>query len=112
MINARRSLILSVAFAGALASANAQAGAQDPRMPAKLDAKSTASINAVIDSAKAQGLPSKPLEDKMYEGIAKGADGARIVASVRSLYADMVVVRSVLGAVASTDELKAAAMAM
>src|SRR4051812_29552578 len=110
MTNARRALILSLTFAGALGSANVQAGAQDPRVPAKLDAKSATAFNAVIDSAKAQGLPIKPLEDKMYEGIAKGADGARIVASVRSLYVDMVAVRSVLGAVASTDELKAAAL--
>jgi hypothetical protein len=112
MTNARRGLILSLTFVGVFGSANAQAGAQDPRVPAKLDAKSATAFNAVIDSAKAQGLPTKPLEDKMYEGIAKGADGARIVASVRSLYVDMVAVRNVLGAVASTDELKAAALAM
>src|SRR4051812_37696303 len=112
MSNLRRSLIASLAFAALVGSANSQAGAQDPRMPVRLDARSAAAINAVIDSAKAQGLPAKPLEDRMMEGIAKGADGARIVASVRTLYADMVIVRSVLGAVASTDELKAAAMAM
>src|SRR3954463_14070322 len=109
---ARRGLILSVAFAGLMSTAGAQADAQDPRLPTGLDAPSKAAIRAVIDSAKAQGLPSKQLEEKMYEGLAKGADGVRIVASVRSLYADMVQVRSVLGSVASTDELKAGAMAV
>jgi hypothetical protein len=108
-----RGFIMSLAFAGFVTSASAQdANAQDPRGPLKLDAPSKAVILAVLDSARAQGLAVKPLEDRMKEGIAKGVEGPRIAASVRQLFFDMVTVQRALGPVASSDELKAAAYAM
>ena len=51
-------------------------GAQDPRMGTRLDAPSRAAIFAIVDSARAQGLPTDPLMDKVTEGIGKGADQA------------------------------------
>ena len=103
-----RKLMMVVAFAGSVASA----GAQDPRMQPRLDAPSAAAIKAVTDSAKAQGIPVEPLMEKMYEGMAKGFDGPRIVTAVRSLALEMASAHKAMGTVASADEIKAAASAM
>ena len=104
-----RSFVMMVALAStSVASANAQ----DPRAPARLDAPSQKAISAVIDSAKAQGIPVKPLYDMVDEGQAKGADGPRIVTAVRRLANDLANAHRALGVTASDDELKAAAAAM
>jgi hypothetical protein len=95
-----------------LGAALAQAGAQDPRIGTRLDAPSRAAIRALVDSARAQGLPIEPLMEKVDEGTAKGADGPRIVAAVRSLTLEMASAHRALGTVASADEIKAAASAM
>jgi hypothetical protein len=97
----------------ALASTSVvSAQAQDPRVLPRLDAPSHAAIAAVLDSAKAQGIPIEPLMEKMYEGIGKGADGPRIVSAVRSLALEMASAHQAMGTVASADEIKAAASAM
>ncbi|MEP6992628.1 MAG: hypothetical protein ABJA80_16960 [bacterium] len=96
----------------ALASSVASAGAQDPRMPAKLDSPSQAAIKAIVDSAKAQGIPIEPLYQTVAEGQAKGADGPRIVTAVRNLSLEMASAHKAMGTVATVDELKAAASAM
>lgn len=88
------------------------AGAQDPRIGNRLDAQTRVAIIALLDSARAQGLPVEPLMEKVYEGNAKGADGARIVAAVRSLAVEMASAHRALGTVASADEIKAAASAV
>jgi hypothetical protein len=88
------------------------AGAQDPRLSPKLDAPTKAALFAVMDSAKAQGIPTEPLLEKVYQGMAAGADGPRIVAAVRTLAVEMASAHRALGTVASTDEIKAAASAM
>jgi hypothetical protein len=103
-----RSLVIVVALAGSVVSA----GAQDPRAGTKLDAPSRVAIAAVVDSARAQGIPVAPLMEKVYEGIGKGADGPKIVAAVRNLALELASVQHALGTVASTDEIKAAASAM
>jgi hypothetical protein len=101
--------LVTLAFVSA---ALAQAGAQDPRIVPRLDAPSRAAITALVDSARAQGLPVEPLMEKVYEGMGKGADGPRIVAAVRSLTLEMASAHRALGTVASADEIKAAASAM
>jgi len=88
------------------------AGAQDPRTGPKLDNPTKVAILAIIDTARAQGIPVEPLMDKMNEGLGKGADGPKIVAAVRNLALEMSIAHSALGAVATTDEIKAAASAM
>ena len=93
-------------------AALAPAGAQDPRISARLDAPSSAAIRAIVDSARAQGIPAEPLMEKMYEGMGKGADGPHIVAAVRNLAQEMANAHRALGTVASADEIKAAASAM
>lgn len=101
-----------VVVAALAASPFVSAGAQDPRVGSRLDAPTRAAILAVVDSARAQGIPVQPLMEKMYEGMGKGADGARILAAVRSLAVEMASAHRALGTVASADELKAAASAM
>ena len=103
-----RSLVTLSLVGAAIASA----GAQDPRIGNRLDAPSRAAIVALLDSARAQGIPVEPLMEKMDEGVAKGADGPRIVAAVRSLTIEMASAHRALGTVATADEIKAAASAM
>jgi hypothetical protein len=103
-----RGLIMLLALTVSFSTASAQ----DPRLTTRLDAQSTKAFNAMLDSARAQGLPVEPLWDKYYEGIGKGADGPRIIAAVRTLSAELAVMHRALGAVASTDELKAGASAV
>ena len=107
----KRSVRVLVTFALASA-ALAPARAQDPRIGTRLDAPSRAAIAALVDSARAQGLPVAPLMEKVYEGMGKGADGPRIVAAVRSLTLEMASAHRALGTVATPDEIKAAASAM
>ena len=100
-------VLLTAIIAGAF-----QAGAQDPRTGIKLDAPSSAAFRAILDSAKAQGIPVQPLWDRLYQGEAVGADGPRIIAAVRSLAFDIASVQRQLGTLASSDEIKAAASAV
>ena len=95
-----------------VASAFGSVEAQDPRIGNRLDAPTRKALTALVDSAKAQGIPVEPLMEKVYQGLAMGADGPRIVLAVRSLTAEMANAHRVLGAVATTDELKAAASAV
>jgi hypothetical protein len=101
--------LITFALVGA---ALAQAGAQDPRIGTRLDAPSITALRALVDSARAQGLPIEPLVEKMNEGVAKGADGPLIVTAVRKLTLEMASAHRALGTVASADEIKAAASAM
>jgi len=95
-----------------LGAALTPAGAQDPRIKTRIDATSEAAILAIVDSARAQGIPVEPLMEKVYEGLGKGADGPRIVIAVRAFAQEMASVHKVLGTVASAGEIKAAASAM
>ncbi|MFI5257726.1 MAG: hypothetical protein ACHQRK_10755 [Gemmatimonadales bacterium] len=108
MIRSARGLAIVTLAVAALAPA----GAQDPRLGYQLDAPSRTAITAILDSAAAQGIPREPLMEKVLEGTAKGVDGPRIVAAVRTLALEMASVHRALGTVASVDEIKAAASAM
>jgi hypothetical protein len=99
-------------MAALLSASVMSAGAQDPRTQPKLDEPTKVAIRAILDSALAQGIPVEPLKEKMYEGLGKGADGPKIVAAVRNLALEMSIAHSALGAVATTDEINAAASAM
>src|SRR6476661_9837765 len=86
--------------------------AQDPRLSNRLDAPTRKAISAMVDSARAQGIPVEPLMEKVYQGLAMGADGPRIIIAVRSLTTELGSAHRVLGSVATVDEIKAAASAM
>jgi hypothetical protein len=88
------------------------AHAQDPRLGNRLDAPSRVAILAIVDSARAQGIPIEPLIQKVNQGLAMGADGPRIVVAVRTLTQEMATAHRALGTVASADEIQAAASAV
>jgi hypothetical protein len=86
--------------------------AQDPRLVARLDKPTQVAVNAIVDSARLAKLPTAPLVDKALEGAAKGSDGPKIVAAVRQLSVRMSSARTVLGANATSDEIKSASAAI
>ena len=92
----------------------AQVGApalQDPRLD-RLDPDTRAQVTTVLDSARRVGLPTEPLIQRALEGATKAAPGARIVAAVRRLSADLGVARTALGSEASAPELEAGVAAL
>lgn len=95
-----------------VAAASVPTRAQDARGLSRLDPPTRAAVLSVLDSARAQGLPTEPLMEKVYEAVVKGADGPRIILAVRSLSQEMARAHRALGTVATADELKAAASAM
>ena len=72
-----------VAGLGALLVVGSVGHAQDPRLARKLDPQTLVAVEALIDSARAVGLPTEPLADRAFQGALKGASGALIVEQVR-----------------------------
>jgi hypothetical protein len=95
-----------------VAGATRPSAAQDPRLAARLTEPDRARVQAVLDSARAAGLPVEPLVDRALEGAAKQAPGDRIVAAVRRLKVELGAARDALGTRASTAELTAGASAL
>ena len=105
-----RFLVLAlVAAAPFAAPLRAQSG--DPRL-ARLDPAVQPVITALIDSARAAGLPTEPLVQRALEGTSKRATGDRVVAAVRRLARDLGTARSALGPAASGAEIDAGAAAL
>jgi hypothetical protein len=94
-----------------LALAAAPAAAQDPRLD-RLDSATRAAVGAVIDSARAAGLPTEPLVDRALEGATKHAPGDVIATAVRRLAGQLGRAREILGARASSAELESGAAAL
>jgi len=91
------------------------AGAQTPpgsQLRDRLDPGTYVTVEATLDSAAAQGVPTRPLVAKALEGAAKQAPGDRIVLAVRSLAADLSGARRALGAEADEASLVAGAAAL
>lgn len=99
-------------IAGALALGPRTLRAQDPRLDRRLDPETRAAVVALLDSARADGIPTEPLVDKALEGASKGAAGVRIVSAVRNLAAGLRAARTALGAGSTAAELDAGASAM
>ncbi|HEY6209941.1 MAG TPA: hypothetical protein VIW28_12825, partial [Gemmatimonadales bacterium] len=99
--------IASVCALAAAFVASAAAG-QDPRL-ARLPPEAQASVGALVDSARAAGLPAEPLVQRALEGATKGAPGDLIVAAVQRLAVDLGRARDALGSSASPAELSAGA---
>ncbi len=98
----RRVLLLMTLAAGPLSA----------QLPARLGADAKASIERVVDSARARGLPTEVIIDKAREGVLKGADDLRIVAAVQSLARELGDARVLLGPSSSTALLTATASAL
>jgi hypothetical protein len=86
--------------------------AQDARLATRLAEPDRAQVQALLDSARALGLPAEPLVDRALEGAAKRAPGERIVAAVGRLLGELEAARDALGVSASTAELTAGASAL
>jgi len=90
----------------------AAAEAQDPRLTARLDSATRVQVEALLVSARDEGLPTEPLVQKALEGSSKGAPGPRIVSAVESTFGDLRRAREALGRNAASDEIVAAAAAL
>jgi hypothetical protein len=108
----RRGWILgAVALFVATLAPRGDAAAQDQRL-ARLPAAARVGVEAALDSARRDGLPTEPLVDRALEGAIKRADDARIVAAVRRLAVDLGAARDALGAGVSDAEITAGASAL
>jgi len=95
-----------------VALAAGRATAQEPRLVGRLPDQTRHAVEAVLDSARATGLPTEPLIDRALEGATKGASGDRILAAVRRLRADLAASRNALGAGVTSPEISAGASAL
>ena len=101
----RRSLLLLIVAAGA--------GAQTPAsLPSRLGPETRFTIERLIDSVRAAGLPGTPLADRAAEGVLKGADDQRILSAVRTLARELGEARAIVGARADVALLTATASAL
>jgi hypothetical protein len=105
----RHRRLVSTVFVSVMTMVAAGAsGAQEPDPLIRLDANSKFAVELILDSAKVEKLPTQPLMSRALEGIAKKADGKKIVDAVRKELGYLRTARSVLGGVPD-DELTAAA---
>ena len=109
MTTVRRVPALALA---ALLLGTGAAHAQDPRLLHRLDSASLGAVGALMDSARADGLPIEPLVQRALEGAAKHAEPDRIVGAVRRLAGELGVARAALGRESSPAELDAGASAL
>jgi hypothetical protein len=100
--------IASVALA---ATASAQQPSADDRLAGRLDGEARVQVVALVDSLRAEGLPTEPIVDRALEGVSKRADGALIVKVVRGFATHLRTARAILGP-ASPRELIAGANAL
>lgn len=103
------SLIIAAGLAG---GSRAPAAAQEPRLAGRLPDPVRVQVDALLDSARAAGLPTEPLVDRALEGASKRADGARIVTAVRRLAGELGAARDALGLESSPAEVTAGASAL
>jgi hypothetical protein len=103
-----RRVLLALAFCAAPAALHGQ----DPRLEGRLDPATQAAVGALVDSARAAGLPTEPIVDKALEGATKRASGERIVAALRTLTTDLRTARAALGPEAPEADIVAGATAI
>jgi hypothetical protein len=89
------------------------ASAQDGRDPLmRLERSVRYSVEVLMDSARLMKLPTRPIESKALEGIAKNKPGRVILTAARNVFRSLRDARAVLGPNATEDELAAAASAL
>ncbi len=86
--------------------------AQEPRLVGKLPDAARAQVDGILDGARAAGLPTEPLVDRVLEGAAKGAAPQRIIAAITRLRDELRQARDAFGETASPPELTAGASAL
>jgi hypothetical protein len=90
----------------------AAAAAQDSRLAARLDGVTAGRVGTLVDSARADSLPTEPLVQKALEGATMGATNDRITEAVRTLLANLRAARSALGVGATETDLVAGAASL
>jgi hypothetical protein len=105
----RRRTALALRAAALCLVASLPLVAQDADKFEKLDAASRFAIEQVLDSANVLGLPSFFLRSTALEGIARKADGRKIVNAVREDLGYLKTARASLGTPATDEELIAGA---
>lgn len=88
------------------------ARASDPRLAQRFDAATVAALDAVIERARAAGLPTEPLVDRALEGASRRMPPERVVAAVGAWAGQLGRSRDVLGMASSDAELMAGAAAL
>lgn len=105
--------IVQISIALALsAAASHSSSAQAEKLEGRFPPPTDSVLRAVIDSARAAGLPTEPLIQRALEGGSRGVENERVVSSVRGLFARLGTARAALGASASEAELVAGASAL
>lgn len=104
----RRGLMALLAAATVAPAVAAQTG--DPL--ARLDSATRRTVESLIDSATAEGLPTQPIVSKAQEGVSKHAAGPLLTRVVRTVFLSLREARAVLGEQANRDELTAGAAAL
>jgi hypothetical protein len=104
-MNARLAVVALVVLAST-------ARGQTATLPARLGADVRATLERLIDSVRAVGLPTGPLADKAAEGVLKGADDQRILVAVRMLTRELGEARTILGSIHDPALLSAMASAL
>jgi hypothetical protein len=87
--------------------------AQDGRDPLmRLERTARYSIEVLMDSARLMGLPTRPIESKVLEGLSKNKPPRLILTVARNMFRSLRDARAVLGPSVTIDELEAAATAL
>ncbi len=105
-------LVSVLALVAGLNAVATTAVAQEPRLRDRIPAPARITIDAILDSARAEGLPTEPLVDRALEGASKGAAADRILAAVQRLWGELQTARISLGLGSSAPEIVAGASAL
>ena len=108
-------LPLAAQDATSLAGRSANAGALegvDQRLATRFPASVALRLDALVDSAAAQGLPTAPLVLRALAGGAKGVPADRIQTALARLHAALLRARNTLGPATSAGDLTTAASAL
>jgi hypothetical protein len=96
----------------ALAFGSAQTSAQEARLVGRVGEETRTQLDAVLNTARINGLPTEPLVDRALEGVAKRARPELIVTAVNRLLEELRQARQAFGETASAAELTAGASAL
>ena len=102
----------SVLLATFLVAASLPAQEIDTRLVQRLDVRTRGAVAAIIDSARAQRLPTEPLIEKALEGASKKAPSQLIVSAVRNFAVQLVEARRALGDQSTAAEILGGAQAI
>lgn len=109
-----RITLSTIALAVSLLTSGAftELGAQDARLAGRVTEDARAQLDAILMTARSEGLPTEPLVDRALEGAAKRARPDLIVTAVNRLLDELRTARLAFGRDATAAELTAGASAL